>query len=188
MIFIQFVSSWDQGHSLGGALAQITSLEAAVRFSVKEKKPPVTCITLGNPKAGGQTFRRVVQSLEGRGYLRLLGVHRQDDLVPLIPDWLCSCAVVKTFCHSGMQMKLKGKSRYTIKYLGLEKNTFLREMREKWRHLRLILPCMHKMKTRHFYKSYLDDLVARKNALEAVTLNEYYELEVFRAGLHVSHS
>lgn len=185
MIFILFLSVWEQGHSLGGALALITSLEAAVRFSVKEKKSPVTCITLGNPKAGGQTFRRVVQSLEGRGYLRVLGVHRHDDLVPLIPVWLCSCTIVKTFCHVGIQMKLKGDSMYTIKYLGLEKNTFWREMK-KWRHLRLILPCMHKIKTRHFYKSYLDDLVARKNALETVTLNEYYEFEVFGAELSYS--
>lgn len=80
-------------------------------------------------------------------------------------------------------MKLKGKDRYTIKYVGLGKNTVWREMREKWRHLKLILPCLHRIKTRHFYRSYLDGLVARKDALETATLNEYYELETFGADL-----
>lgn len=105
-------------------------------------------------------------------------MHRDDDLVPLIPDTLCTCSIMNSFCQVGMQMKLKASNRYTIKYRGLKKDVFWSNCREKWRHLKLILPCVHKIKSRHFYKSYLNDIMARKNALEVVTLDEYYEVEM----------
>lgn len=163
------------GHSLGGALALITALEAAARFSVLGGKPRVTCVTVGNPKAGGRVFRRAVRSLEKQGQLCVLGIHRMDDLVPLLPGTICTCSVMNSFHHVGMQLKLKGGDRYTVRYLGDdEQNSFWSSMREKWRHLRLILPSMHKIKDRHFYKTYLDDLQTRKSSLGAITLNDLY--------------
>ena len=163
------------GHSLGGALALITSLEAAVRFSVQERKAPVTCITIGNPMAGGHTFRQAVHSLEQQGHLRVLGVHRMDDLVPLLPGTLCTCSVMNRFCHVGIQLKLKRGDRYTVRYLGKgDEDSLQKDVLEKWRHARLILPCMHRIKERHFYRTYLDDLQTRKASLGAVTLDELY--------------
>ena len=163
------------GHSLGGALALITSLEAAVRFSVQERKAPVTCITIGNPMAGGYTFREAVHSLEQQGRLRVLGVHRMDDLVPLLPGTLCTCSIMNSFCHVGIQLKLKRGDRYTVRYLGSgEEDSLQEDIWEKWRHLRLILPCMHRIKDRHFYRTYLDDLQTRKASLGTVTLDELY--------------
>ena len=163
------------GHSLGGALALITALEAAVRFAVQGEKRPVTCVTVGNPKAGGRTFRRAVRSLEKQDHLRVLGIHRMDDLVPLLPGTICTCSVMNSFCHVGTQLKLKRGDRYTVRYLGdHEKESFWSSMREKWRHLRLILPSMHKIKDRHFYKTYLDDLQTRKASLGAIELNDLY--------------
>ena len=163
------------GHSLGGALALITSLEAAIRFSVQERKAPVTCITIGNPMAGGHTFRKAVHSLERHGHLRVLGVHRMDDLVPLLPGTLCTCSIMNSFCHVGIQLKLKRGDHYTVRYLGNgDEDSFYKDMSEKWRHFRLILPCMHRIKDRHFYRTYLDDLQTRKASLGAVTLDELY--------------
>jgi len=167
------------GHSLGGAMALITALEAAVRFSVQGKKASVTCVTVGNPMAGGHTFRRALHALEKSGHLRVLGVHRMDDLVPLLPGTVCACSVMSSFCHVGVQLKLKRGDRYTVRYLGDdEQDSFLRSMREKWRHIRLILPSMHKIKDRHFYKTYLDDLQTRKDSLGAISLDDLYAQEV----------
>lgn len=46
------------GHSLGGALALILAMEAAAKLKTKM---PVTCVTLGNPRAGNLNFRYVIQ-------------------------------------------------------------------------------------------------------------------------------
>ena len=102
-----------------------------------------------------------------------------DDLVPLLPGTVCACSVMSSFCHVGVQLKLKRGDRYTVRYLGDdEQDSFLRSMREKWRHIRLILPSMHKIKDRHFYKTYLDDLQTRKDSLGAISLDDLYSQEV----------
>lgn len=82
---------------------------------------------------------------------------------------------MNSFCHVGIQLKLKRGDHYTVRYLGNgDEDSFYKDMSEKWRHFRLILPCMHRIKDRHFYRTYLDDLQTRKASLGAVTLDELY--------------
>ena len=70
------------GHSLGGALSTLFSLEAAA----DERIPgPVTCITSGAPKVGNIEFLHVYEELERRGRLRCIQVANDQDPVPKSP-------------------------------------------------------------------------------------------------------
>ena len=155
------------GHSLGGALALITSLEAATQFSLIQGKPATTCITLGNPKAGGVEFRQAIRSLEEKGKLRVLCVHNANDIVPMLPNSLC-CTSYKfqRYKHVGMQLRVEERSSsFNILYRGRKHGSRKLKRREGWRRLSVIFPGLHRIAERHFYGSYLDALTSREQAL-----------------------
>ncbi|KAL3902669.1 MAG: hypothetical protein SGILL_010742, partial [Bacillariaceae sp.] len=85
------------GHSLGGALAQLTALEIAAHWGTVES--PVTYIGIGNPRTATYSYRSVVETLEREGKMRCLGVHNHLDIVPMIPTSALHLQTKNTFCQ-----------------------------------------------------------------------------------------
>jgi len=67
------------GHSLGGALSVLASLEAAARLGTK-LAGPITNVAIANPRVGDERFRQAIHKLEEEGKLRCLLVHNRCDL------------------------------------------------------------------------------------------------------------
>jgi len=70
------------GHSLGGALATIFSLETAADERIPS---PVTCITSGASKVGNIDFMLAYESLEKAKKLRCLHIANDRDPVTVVP-------------------------------------------------------------------------------------------------------
>lgn len=162
------------GHSLGGALALLTTVEASVRFSTPNI--PVTCVTIANPRVGDDKFRKAIQTLEQSHKLRCLTVHNDMDLVPALPNRLCRgdwCSP-NAFCYCGMQLVLKERSFFT-KYHSETSDTKLDELQAELRRLLIVLCCWPGMAKQHNYRTYLDRLVEQKQKLSQVYLNDLYK-------------
>jgi hypothetical protein len=103
------------GHSLGGALATLLSLEAAAASVMEDGSipTPVTCITSGAPKVGNIDFLRAYEELEMRGHLRCLHIANDRDPVTLVPpngSWdpaVPLCCPDHKFRHVGLTVKLR---------------------------------------------------------------------------------
>lgn len=162
------------GHSLGGALALLASLEAAARFATPEI--PVTCVTIANPRVGDDRFRVAIQTLEKEKKLRCLTVHNGMDLVPSMPNRMCRgdwCNPNK-FCFVGMQLILK-EHNFTIKYHSEAKDTKAEELGAEMKRILIVFCCWIGMAKQHNYREYLDRLVAQKDTLSKLSLNDLYE-------------
>jgi len=161
------------GHSLGGALALLMSVQASVRFA----RPgiPVTCVTIANPRVGDSRFRGAVQSLEQKKMLRLLTVHNFLDLVPSMPNRLCRCDFCRPnkFCMPGIIMILKEGS-YSITYHSDTNNTRWEEFTGEFQRLLIVIFCFCQMGPSHNYRTYLDRLIAQKDKLTNMYLNDLY--------------
>jgi hypothetical protein len=161
------------GHSLGGALALLMSVQASVRFA----RPgiPVTCVTIANPRVGDSRFRGAIQSLEQKKMLRLLTVHNFLDLVPSMPNRLCRCDFCRPnkFCMPGIIMILKKRS-YSITYHSGTNNTRWEEFTGEFQRLLIVIFCFCQMGPSHNYRTYLDRLVAQKDKLTNMYLNDLY--------------
>jgi hypothetical protein len=161
------------GHSLGGALALLTSVQASVRFA----RPgiPVTCVTVANPRVGDTRFRGAIQSLEQNKMLRLLTVHNSLDLVPSMPNRLCRCDFCRPnkFCMPGIIMILKKRS-FSITYHSDTNDTRWEELKGEFQRLVIVIFCFYQMGLSHDYRTYLDRLVAEKDKLTKMYLNDLY--------------
>lgn len=71
------------GHSLGGALATLMAMEAAVSWEVPGS---VSCVNFASPMVGNLDFRKAFESLEHTGRLRCLRVNNSLDLFTKLPD------------------------------------------------------------------------------------------------------
>ena len=106
------------GHSLGGALATMLSLEAA---SDERIPSPVTCITSGAPKVGNLDFLRTYDYLEEQGRVRCIQVANDRDPVTLSPPTgafnpiHAICCQSGRFRHVGLRITLR-KYGYIITY------------------------------------------------------------------------
>ena len=162
------------GHSLGGALALLTSVEASVRFATPEI--PVTCVTIANPRVGDNRFRGAIQALERAKKLRCATVHNFLDLVPSMPNRICRgdfCRPNK-FCMPGIQLILK-KHSFTTTYHSEINDTKLEEFQDEFRRMLIVLFCCCRMAQQHNYRTYLDRLVAQKEILSKLFLNDLYK-------------
>jgi hypothetical protein len=161
------------GHSLGGALALLTSVQASVRFA----RPgiPVTCVTVANPRVGDNRFRGAIQSLEQNKMLRLLTVHNSLDLVPSMPNRLCRCDFCRPnkFCMPGIIMILNKRS-FSITYHSATNDTRWEELKGEFQRLLIVIFCFYQMGLSHDYRTYLDRLVAQKDKLTKMYLNDLY--------------
>lgn len=107
-----------QGHSLGGALALIASLEIASdpdlskhSSSVPIRPAPVTCITVGNPKPGDGDFCRAIEYLERNKTLRCCVIHNTYDVVPMLATNVAR--LDNGFWHPGWRLLLyKNRSEW----------------------------------------------------------------------------
>ena len=96
-----------QGHSLGGALALIASLEIASNPELSKHASsavPVTCITVGNPKPGDGDFCRAMEYLERKQILRCCVIHNTYDVVPMLATNVAS--LDSGFWHPGWRLLL----------------------------------------------------------------------------------
>ena len=167
------------GHSLGGALAQLTSLEAAVRFTSSTgdgARPPVTCVSIASPRVGDRYFRGAIQCLERQQRLRCLAVRNVFDLVPILPNRLFrgDCCRPNHFCQAGMQLVLKKRS-FRIKYR--DNDTLWIEFNRELKKFLIVFVCWPRMCKQHNYQTYLHRLVAQKRTLSKAYLNDFYEKE-----------
>jgi len=162
------------GHSLGGALSVLTSLEAAARFGERDR--PVTCVAVANPRVGDAGFRAAIQTLERQGRLRCLVVHNHLDLVPLRPDNIFSghCRHVR-FVQQGVQLKLYKHEFDTYYHSGNE--TCLERTCSRLKHQIMILCCCVRMAEQHNYREYLNRLIAQKEELSKLFLHDLYRDE-----------
>ena len=116
------------GHSLGGALAVLLSLEAA---SIVRIPSPITCVTSGAPKVGNVEYMRAYEALERTGRLRCVQVaNDQDPVTKSPPNGSINCLHAlfcqsRGFRHVGLSIQLQNAGhsiRYaptTRSYLGL---------------------------------------------------------------------
>jgi hypothetical protein len=162
------------GHSLGGALAQLACLEAAVQFGQEGR--PVTCITIASPRVGDHHFRGAIQTLEQGKRLRFLAVRNSFDLVPLAPNRFCRCDFCRPneFCQPGVQLKLSATTFVTEYHFG-KRDTRWEEFRRELLHLVILVGCCIRMAEQHNYRTYLDRLLAQKDELSKLYLNDLYK-------------
>ncbi|KAL4452502.1 hypothetical protein ABPG75_008164 [Micractinium tetrahymenae] len=80
------------GHSLGGAVASIASVWAALQWPHAD----VRCFSFGAPKCGNRKFVRAMQTLVG---MRARVVHGADPIPSLPPAWLARYHHVSPTCH-----------------------------------------------------------------------------------------
>ncbi|VEU43323.1 unnamed protein product [Pseudo-nitzschia multistriata] len=154
------------GHSLGGALGLLTALEAGSRFG--EKHLPVTYVGIANPRGGTEGFRDAVSVLEKEGKLRCVCVHGVHDIVPMIPASSLNRATKKRFCQSGIQMLLE-KDKLEIRYSPKPDDNYNKRVRKA-------LSSAHKIKERHHYITYLNELRGFSKALRELHINDYYNM------------
>ena len=113
------------GHSLGGALALISSLTVAsdptlnqpVTIEVPSSSSttsktvsivPVTVVAVANPKVGNQAFNNAILELEQSQKLRCLCVHNEHDIVPMMTPPNFNKQPERDFCpyHPGFRLIL----------------------------------------------------------------------------------
>ena len=164
------------GHSLGGALALLFSLQAAVLFATKEDNPPVTCVTIANPRVGDNHFRGAIQLLERQKKLRCLLIQNYLDLVPSMPNRMCRGDFCRpnTFCQPGMQLIFRAQS-FTTRYHSRQNNTRREEFQGELKRFLVTISCWIRMAYHHDYRTYLDRLIAQKEELEKLYLNDLYK-------------
>jgi hypothetical protein len=167
------------GHSLGGALAQLACLEATIRFGQAEggsRSRPVTCITIASPRVGDNNFRAAIQTLERTKRLRFLAVRNKFDLVPLAPNRYCRCDFCRPneFCQPGIQLYLS-KRTFQTSYHSERNDTKWEGFQREWLHLLILVGCGIRMAEQHNYRTYLDRLVAQKDELSQLYLNDLYK-------------
>jgi hypothetical protein len=163
------------GHSLGAALAQLACLEATVRFGRAGR--PVTCVTIASPRVGDHHFRAAIQRLERQKRLRFLAVRNKYDLVPLAPNRFCRCDFCRPneFCQPGVQLMLNSATTFVTTYHSETEDTKWEEFRRELLHLAILLSCSIRMAEQHNYRTYLDRLVAQKDKLSKLYLNDLYK-------------
>ncbi|KAL4450178.1 hypothetical protein ABPG77_010847 [Micractinium sp. CCAP 211/92] len=83
------------GHSLGGAVASIASVWAALQWPHAD----VRCFSFGAPKCGNRKFVRALQTLVG---MRARVVNNMDPIPSLPPAW------VARYCHASPTCHLRG--------------------------------------------------------------------------------
>jgi triacylglycerol lipase len=89
------------GHSLGGALATLHSLDV----SVNERFENVSMVNFASPRVGNQKFCSFYNS-KVKNSTRIVNVH---DIVPILPPFTLSCPFSKntgTFLHVKNKLKL----------------------------------------------------------------------------------
>jgi hypothetical protein len=156
----------------------LTSLQAAVRFTDNHaRRPPVTCVTIANPRVGDRYFRAAMQSLERQGRLRCLAVQNVYDLVPALPNRLFrgDCCRPNHFCQVGMQLILR-RRRFRIKHRD-DNDSIWAECSREFKKILIVLCCWPRMAKHHNYRTYLYRLVAQKDKLSLAYLNDYYKRE-----------
>lgn len=83
------------GHSLGGALANIASVDLKMRFKDLECE----CYTFGAPRTGNKLFSKVFEKLVSKSTRAVY----DDDIVPRIPGYW------RGYRHCGTKLKFKDK-------------------------------------------------------------------------------
>ncbi|KAL3924545.1 MAG: hypothetical protein SGARI_006013 [Bacillariaceae sp.] len=158
------------GHSLGGALAQLTALEIAAHWGTKEN--PVTYIGIGNPRTATYSFRDVVETLEKEGKMRCLGVHNHLDIVPMIPTSALHLRTKNTFCQVGFQLLLH-TDEFEMRYCP-KANTGWQDLKQQTERMTLAIFRPDKIANRHHYLTYLTYLRDLQGPLSKLHLNDYY--------------
>jgi hypothetical protein len=119
------------------------ALEASARFATKGK-PPVTSITIANPRVGDVHFRKAIRLLEQQKRLRCLTVHNEYDLVPNVPNRLCRADFCRpnNFRQPGMELVL-AKSSFRTNYQGDTK--WGEEFKQEFRRFMILVFCFVRM-------------------------------------------
>lgn len=160
------------GHSLGGALCSLVALSAAARFGTETR--PVSCFPIANPRAGDRNFADAIYQLEQAGRLRCCAIHNHLDVIPRKPTKLFRWKnrAHQQFCPIGYQLLLRPDGLAVTHTQDDNSDSLLMEMKRT-----LSLPNVPK---EHNYQEYWKRLVALRDTLSAMSLNEWYE----KRGIH----
>jgi len=105
------------GHSLGGALSTLMSLQLAAsrKFAAILGDTPIVNITFASPYVGGKGWKQAFQTLEKAGKIQHIRVSNKDDVVP-------SVIATSNYTHVGVNLFLNPKAKngngYDISYIG----------------------------------------------------------------------
>eukprot|EP00536_Pseudo-nitzschia_multiseries_P000005 jgi/Psemu1/233175/estExt_Genewise1.C_20025 len=158
------------GHSLGGALGLLAALEAGTYFG--KKGLPVTYIGIANPRGGTEGFRDAISVLEKEGKLRCLCVHGVHDVVPMLPASALQRNTKKRFCQSGIELVLE-KNKFTMRYSPKPDNNYFKRVGTA-------LSSAQKIRERHHYLTYLNEIKGFSKPLQKLHLNDYYN-KIYRS-------
>jgi len=105
------------GHSLGGALSTLMSLQLAASKKIADilGDKPIVNITFASPYVGGKDWKQAFQTLEKAGKIQHIRVSSKDDIVP-------SIIATPNYTHVGVNLFLNPEAEngkgYDISYIG----------------------------------------------------------------------
>lgn len=133
------------GHSLGGSLAILTSLELAADDRIPK---PVSCISIAAPRVGDGKFATAFFALEKSNAIRCLRIVNHGDIFPRIPQRgtnHCCCGIAtfvlqggdRTYHHVGIELVLQNNGEKRIRYPRYHPGQPVQNlMRDVWRRTR----------------------------------------------------
>ena len=158
------------GHSLGGALANLTAFQLA---SFPEIPSPITVITFGALLIGDFEFRRAFQTYEVENRIHCVGVMNKDDIIPLLP---CRGGLA-SYCHIGTKLLISDTNATISRdpearcFVGALIKDMPGQLMNSM-HMCNIICCKKKFWDNHSVIAYSDNLVAVESDLTKLTVDE----------------
>lgn len=149
------------GHSLGGALAIITSFCLACDRSNLIPKP-VTCISFGAPRVGDLHFMRSIRTLEQTRYLRYCRVVNDNDVITSIP--------ILQYHHAGVQVRLFRSRKRSPDISYPKAGSLPTAVQGLWGN-----SLLNNLNTRYDHSDYRERIDLHRDALWKCSLNDIYK-------------
>eukprot|EP00565_Helicotheca_tamesis_P003966 CAMPEP_0185730382 /NCGR_PEP_ID=MMETSP1171-20130828/9717_1 /TAXON_ID=374046 /ORGANISM="Helicotheca tamensis, Strain CCMP826" /LENGTH=507 /DNA_ID=CAMNT_0028399413 /DNA_START=110 /DNA_END=1633 /DNA_ORIENTATION=- len=158
------------GHSLGGALGTLTAFKMAAS-NIEEIPKPITCISVGSPLVGDETFREAFHELEKTGWIRKLRITNDNDPVPLGPPVSLDG---KVYRHVGINLRLADSGgSFDIDYPKADE-TFVEKFSKAARFSFLNIFSADPMRM-HSCDEYISRMQSMAESLEGKDLNSLYQ-------------
>ena len=154
------------GHSLGGSLALLVSFFIAVEDRIPK---PITCVSIGSPPVGDQTFQDAFELAEQRGWINHLRITNDDDPIPLLPPF-------PWYKPVGVHLQLSNRNGFQISH-----STRLSPMdngnsfNKLWGATKKNAASLDSLARPHYLPEYLKRVDREKDSLKQQTLKGHYQ-------------